>query len=151
MLLALAGPADAGTRYTDPAFSFEVPGGWRAEPGGTKGIAAVIYAPGGERSEFISIGVTAGKPGGSALPAGVVPAWAKRGATKLGGVPAQSVVWDEPVERRASATTVMIGAQRGGKRYVVSAVYRRPDGDLTVDRRWNLAMALVIRSWRWSR
>lgn len=144
-LLALAAPAEAVGRYTAPAFSFEVPGGWRA----TKGAApdeVRVFAP-GSKTEYIGIAARAGGP----RSIDAAPGWAKRGVAALGGAPARTAVWDRPLDRTASLTTVVLQAGRGGREYVVSAAYRRPDGDLVIDRHWNVAMAVIVRSWRWSR
>lgn len=144
-LIALSQPAEAAGRFAAPSYSFEVPGGWRA----TKGKAAddvLLYAP-GSKTEYIAIT----PHGGGARSLDAAPAWAKRGVTTLAGAAARTAVWDRPVKRNVSATTVVVQASRGGRAYVVSAVYQRPDGDLLVDRHWNVAMALVVRSWRWAR
>lgn len=144
-LIAVAAPAEAGTRYATPAFSFEVPGGWRAAPGKQSGDV-MVFAP-GSKTEFIAIATRAGGP--RSLSA--APSWAKRGATTLAGAAAQTAVWDRPVKRDASITTVVVQASRGGRTYVISAAYGRPDGDLLVDRHWNVPMALIVRTWRWAK
>lgn len=144
-LFAFMAPAEAGNRYATPAYSFEVPGGWRATTGPQAG-EVVLYAP-GSKTEFIAI--TARASGARSLAA--APTWAKRGATSLAGASARTAVWDQPVKRDVSTTTVVVQASRGGRAYVISAVYRRPDGDLVVDRHWNVAMALVVRTWRWAK
>ncbi len=143
-VLASAAPAEAGSRYATPAYSFEVPGGWRA----TRGKAAdevMLFAP-GSKTEYIAI---TPHPGGARSLDGA-PTWAKRGVATLAGATARTVVWDRPLNRDA-LTTVVIQASRGGREYAISAVYRRPDGDLLMDRHWNVPMALVVRTWRWSK
>lgn len=143
-MIAFAAPAEAATRYAAAGYSFEVPGGWRA----TRGKAAdevMLFAP-GSKTEYIHV---TPHPGGKRSLDGA-PAWAKRGAAKLGGVPARTAVWDVPAGRDA-ITTVVVQASRNGRDWGVSAVYRRPDGDLVMDRHWNIPMALVVRTWRWEK
>jgi hypothetical protein len=146
-VLLLAAPA-AAEPFTDADLRIDVPAGWQAN--GTMAPGAVVRMKpknGLDDGEIKIWRVPPAKPQ-------AVPATARAGSTKVGGSPAASFVWEEAQSKRlmsASRVHVLVRVSRGGKAWEIRADYAKPAGDLTVDRRWNVAMSLIVRSWKWRR
>lgn len=154
----LCGPAAAASEpFEDEEIHIEVPTGWtlrETQPGG-KHMGPVAKLGPGDASGADEVQVWR-------IPAvktkwlvpQAVPATARRGSTKLGGIPAASFVWEEASSRKLMSDArvrVLIRATRGAYVWEIRTSYAKPAGDLSVDRRWNTAMSLIVRGWRWKR
>ncbi len=151
VILLLAAPV-AAAPFEDADIHLEVPAGWTlraTQPGGSAAGATAKLGPAdAPPNDLIQVWrLPPGKPT-------VVPGSARNGVTKLGGVPAASFVWEDVDPRKpmsAARVHVLIRAVRGKQAWEIRADYGKPAGDLSVDRRWNTAMSLVVRGWRWKR
>lgn len=150
----LASPADASARVTHPAYSFEVPGGWKADKQTLKALDTVQLA---SKAQGLTgagqITVLNPTPGTETTGPLAIPPWAKQGATMLGGAPARTALWERsradgkgPVQ-----VSIRITATRAGRPHVIVASYTKQGGDMQADRRFNVALSVVVRSWRWAK
>ena len=152
--LLQAAPAEASGRVVHPAYSFEVPGGWKASKATMKPLDTVKLTPDARGfSGTALITVTTAPPGAAQLAGPLPPSWAKQGATVLGGAPARTALWEtsRAGDKGPVAVSIRIAAERAGRPHVIMATYTKAEGDVQADRRFNVALSVVVRSWRWSR